>query len=258
MSSRAPSGESRRRSDASRRTTIRRVSRWLAVLGSASCTLGDPAEADETTLKAVLFGSMEAAASTFSSGGAKLVFDRFERDGPVALVTAGGGVRREGSGSSPIRMRLTTLGSALAGYQFIRDWGAVTVFAGPEASWEALSGPGFVLVQAMPLRMGLRLQGEVWARPTETTLATATLILGSARSDAYVRLSWGTALLGAYLGPEAAVYGDATDYRKWSVGLHATDYAIGGYHFRLSAGCQLETPLNQWSPYVSLAVWNAL
>lgn len=156
----------------------------------------------------------------------------------------------------PVLMRFTALGAALGGYQFIREWGAVTVFAGPEASWEALSGPGFV--QALPLRADFRLHGEVWARPTETTLMTATVILGSARGDAYARLSWGTALFGAYLGPEAAFYGDQTDYRKWSVGLHVTDYAMGGYRFRLSAGGQLETRLNQWNPYVSLAVWSAL
>lgn len=199
---------------------------------------------------------MEAGPSAFSAAGAKLVFDRFDRDGPVALVTAGGGVRPEGGGGMPVLMRFTALGAALGGYQFIREWGAVTVFAGPEASWEALSGPGFV--QALPLRAGFRLHGEVWARPTETTLATATVILGSARGDAYIRLSWGAALFGAYLGPEAAVYGDRTDYRKWSVGLHITDYAMGDYRFRISAGGQLETPLNQWSPYVSLAVWSAL
>nr|WP_245517604.1 cellulose biosynthesis protein BcsS [Methylorubrum sp. Q1] len=171
-------------------------------------------------------------------------------------MTAGGGVRLEGGGGTPVLMRITALGAALGGYQFIREWGAVTVFAGPEASWEALSGPGFV--QALPLRAGFRLHGEVWARPTATTLTTATVILGSARGDAYARLSWGTALFGAYLGPEAAVYGDRTDYRKWCVGLHVTDYAMGGYRFRLSAGGQIETPLDQWNPYVSLAIWSAL
>ncbi|HEV2541837.1 MAG TPA: cellulose biosynthesis protein BcsS [Methylobacterium sp.] len=233
-----------------------RAAPWLALLTLCAGLLCAPARADDAPLRAVLFGSMEAGASTFSASGAKLVFDRFDRDGPVALVTAGGGARLEGGGRAPTMVRFTALGAALAGYQFIREWGAVTVFAGPEASWETVSGSG--LVQVLPLRAGLRLHGEVWARPTETTLLTATAILGSARGDAYARLSWGTALFGAYLGPEASVYGDQTDYRKWSLGLHVTDYAIGGYRFRLSAGGQLETPLNQWSPYVSLAIWNTL
>jgi hypothetical protein len=233
-----------------------RADPWFVLLALSVGLLCGPARADDAPLRAVLFSSMEAGASTFSASGAKLVFDRFDRDGPVALVTAGGGARLEGGGRAPTMMRFTALGAALAGYQFIREWGAVTLFAGPEASWEALSGPG--LVQALPLRAGLRLHGEVWARPTETTLVTATAILGWARSDAYARLSWGTALFGAYLGPEASVYGDQTGYRKWSVGLHATDYAMGGYRFRLSAGGQFETPLNQWSPYVALAIWSTL
>lgn len=66
---------------------------------------------------------MDAGASTFSAAGAKLVFDRFDRDGPVALVTAGGGVRPEGGGGTPVLMRFTALGAALGGYQFIREWG---------------------------------------------------------------------------------------------------------------------------------------
>ncbi|MER2251191.1 cellulose biosynthesis protein BcsS [Methylorubrum podarium] len=255
MSKRAPPNDGHQGPAAIRRATRRRADHrpGLVVL---AVVLGSPARADDTALRAVLFGSMEAGASTFSAGGAKLAFDRFDRDGPVALVTAGVGVRREGGGRDPVLMRFTALGAALAGYQFIRDWGAVTLFAGPEASWEALSRPGHL--QALPLRAGLRLHGEVWARPTETTLATATVILGSARGDAYLRLSWGTALFGAYLGPEAALYGDRTDYRKWSVGMHATDYALGGYRFRLSAGGQFETPLDRWSPYLALAIWSTL
>lgn len=260
MSNRAPLAECPHRPARFRRAAAARVSRSLARTVLAAGLVCGPARGDDTAVRTILFGSMEAGASTFSAGGAKIVFDRFDRDGPVALVTGGGGLRREGGGGTPALMRLTALGAALGGYQFLREWGAVTVFAGPEASWEALSGPGSGLgaLQALPLHVGLRLHGEVWARPSEGTLTTATVILGSARGDAYARLSWGMALFGAYLGPEAAVYGDRTGYRKWSVGLHATDYALGDYRLRLSAGGQIETPINRWSPYVSLAIWSAL
>lgn len=238
---------------------------WRAACRGAHGLLGllvwlvltcDPARSDDGALRTVLFGSLDAGASAFSSGGAKIAFDRFDRDGPVVLVTAGGGVRPENGLRTPALVRITALGAALGGYQFVRDWGAVSVFAGPEASWEALSGGGGL--QALPVRVGLRLHGELWARPSEATLVTATVILGTARGDAYARLSWGTALFGAYLGPEVAVYGDRTDYRKWSVGLHATDYGFGGYRLRLSAGCQFETPLDEAGPYLSLAIWSAL
>ncbi|WP_455977323.1 cellulose biosynthesis protein BcsS [Methylorubrum populi] len=237
----------------------RRDRRCPAIVLAASLTASSaygPARGEDFALRTVLFGSLDAGASVFSTSGAKIAFDRFERDGPVALVSAGGGFRLEGGAGAPLRMRTTTLGAALGGYQFIRDWGAVTVFAGPEISWEMLAGPGGE--GALPVRMGLRLHGEIWARPSQDTLTTATAIVGSARGDAYARLSWGYSLFGAYLGPEIALYGDRTDYRKWNIGLHATDYTLGGYRLRLSAGCQIETPRDRLGPYLSLALWSAL
>ncbi len=231
--------------------------RWLAAL--ALVTVSSPAVAEDAGLRSVLFSSLEAGASTFSTGGAKVVFDRFDRDGPVVLVSGGSGVRLEGGGRLPVLVRTTLLGAALGGYQFVQPWGVVTVLAGPELSVEMLTGAGGGTL--LPLRSGVRLHGEVWARPTESTLVTATVILGSARSDAWARLSWGFSLFGTYLGPEASASLDHTGYRKWSLGLHATDYAFGGYRFRLSAGCQFEGRVNasmRPSPYLGLAIWNAL
>lgn len=237
---------------------VRRLQAPLAAAFLAGPTWG-PAMAEDTSLRTVLFSSLEAGASTFSTGGAKIAFDRFDRDGPVVLVSGGSGVRLEGGGRLPVLVRTTLLGAALGGYQFVQPWGVVTVLAGPELSAEMLTSAGGAML--LPLRSGLRLHGEVWARPTETTLATATVILGSARGDAWARLSWGYALFGAYLGPEASAFIDRTGYRKWSFGLHATDYAFGGYRFRLSAGYQFEGRADasmRPSPYVGLAIWNAL
>ena len=231
--------------------------RWIAAL--VLIAGGSPAAAEDAGLRTVLFSSLDAGASVFSTSGAKVAFDRFDRDGPVVMVSAGNGMRLEGGGRLPVLVRTTLLGAALGGYQFVRPWGVVTVLAGPELSVEMLAGAGQAVL--LPLRSGVRLHGEVWARPTEATLATATVILGSGRGDAWARLSWGYALFGAYLGPEAAAYLDHTGYRKWSLGLHATDYALGGYRFRLSAGCQFEGRVNasmRLSPYFGLALWNAL
>lgn len=240
------------------RQTAARLVRWLWA-SLAAALAWSPASAEETGLRTVLFSSLEAGSSAFSTSGAKVAFDRFDRDGPVVLVSAGSGVRLEGGGRLPVLVRTTLLGAALGGYQFVRPWGVTTVMAGPELSAEMLTGAGGAVM--LPLRSGVRLHGEVWARPTESTLATATVILGSARGDAWARLSWGYALFGAYLGPEAAAYLDHTGYRKWSIGLHATDYALGGYRFRLSAGCQFEGQADgrtRPGPYLGLAIWNAL
>ena len=174
--------------------------RWIAAL--VLIAGGSPAAAEDAGLRTVLFSSLDAGASVFSTSGAKVAFDRFDRDGPVVMVSAGNGMRLEGGGRLPVLVRTTLLGAALGGYQFVRPWGVVTVLAGPELSVEMLAGAGQAVL--LPLRSGVRLHGEVWARPTEATLATATVILGSGRGDAWARLSWGYALFGAYLGPEAA------------------------------------------------------
>ena len=83
----------------------------------------------------------------------------------------------------------------------------------------------------------------------------ATAIVGSARDSAWTRLAWGYRLWETYLGPEASFYTDTTGYRKWNLGLHATDFALGRYSLRVSAGAQTETGARRVSPYVSLAVW---
>ncbi|NEU13049.1 cellulose biosynthesis protein BcsS [Methylobacterium sp. BTF04] len=196
----------------------------------------------------MLFGSLEASPSVFATTGAKLALDRLDREGFVALASIGAGRRTE-----PALVRQTIGFAAVFGYQWVRDWGVAAAYVGPEGSVEVLSGAAGSGI--LPARLGLRLHGEVWARPSEGTLLTATLILGSARTSAWSRISWGTQLWGAYLGPEATLYGDHTGYAKWSVGLHATDFKIGRFSFRASAGYQRTTEARSGSPYVAFDVW---
>jgi hypothetical protein len=179
--------------------------------------------------------------------GAKVALDRIDREGFVALASLGGQRRREG----PV-IRDSAIAAVVLGYQWFRDWGVVAAHLGPEVSMEVVSGCG--CVQALPPRFGLRLHGEVWARPTDDTLLTATLVTGTLRMSAWGRLAWGYRAAGAYLGPEAALYLDETGYRKWNLGLHATDFAVGRFGLRLSAGLQLAGD-GEPGPYLGLTVW---
>ncbi len=217
-------------------------------------------------MRTVLFGSLDAGPSTFLNVGAKVALDDVDREGFVALVSAGSGARQErgppvrvGNRSEPVTptiVRVTALGAVLGGYQVFADWGVVGLFAGPEGTIDALTdGAG---LQTRPPRFGLRLQGEVWARLSPDTLATGTLVLGSARWDLYGRVSLGYRAWGAYLGPEASVYGDRTDYRKLSLGLHATDFSFAGMSLRVSGGCLYESETDRFGPYVALAAWAPL
>jgi hypothetical protein len=230
-------------------------------VGPAACAaflLGTPVSASSQTLASsqasesspasiLLFGSLEASPAVFVTTGAKLALDRVDREGFVALGSLGGQRRREGA-----LTRDTAVGAVVLGYQWFPDWGVVAAYAGPEGSMEAVSGCG--CARALPPRFGLRLHGEVWAHPTDATLFTATLVTGTTRMSAWGRLAWGYRHWDAYLGPEFAFYGDETGYRKWTVGLHATDFTLGRFHVRLSAGLQVAGDQDP-GPYLTLSVW---
>ncbi len=215
------------------------------------------ARAEDRTISVLLFGSLDAGASAFVTGGTKLTFDGVGRDGFALLASGGGGVRREPGptirGIGTTRMRQTALGAVLAGYEWFHEWGAVAAFVGPEGSIEIERSVAGTAV--LPFRAGIRLHGEVWAHPTETTILTATAILGSTRQSAWGRLSWGTALWGAYIGPEVAGYVDGTGYARVGFGLHATDFRLGTIALRASLGLQTETDRGP-SPYAALTVWD--
>jgi hypothetical protein len=201
---------------------------------------------------------MDAGPSLFASSGFKAAPDRIDREGFAMLAVVGAGARLEKGpasavGALPTLVRTTGLAALLGGYQFFFDWGVLGLFAGPEGSVETLmGGGGFGPVET---RFGGRLQGELWARPSENTLATVTVVMGSARWDAYGRISAGYRLLGAYVGPEATAYADRTDYGRFSLGAHATDFGFGAFRFRVSGGYAYERETQRMGPYLSVAGW---
>lgn len=240
---------------------VRRKCSTAALSGLAALLFACPARSEDPAVRAIIFDSLDAGPSFFSTAGVKVAPERVDREGFAGIAVVGGGLRFErgpavpGAGT-PVLVRTTLLAAALGGYQFFQEWGVVGLFAGPEMSRETLFGaPG---VDPRSTRFGLRLQGEVWARPSADTLATATLILGSARGDVYARLSAGYRAWGAYLGPEVASYVDRTGYQKWSLGVHATEIALGAFTMRVSAGCVYESEIRQFAPYLALAGWISL
>ncbi|MCJ2137031.1 cellulose biosynthesis protein BcsS [Methylobacterium sp. J-026] len=212
-----------------------------------------PAGARAGEIDTLLFGSLDAAAATFVTTGVKIGLPALDRDGAVVLASVGGGGRDE-RGPDGARRRYTAAGALVVGYQWYFDWGVVAAFAGPEFTREMLVGNRGPAL--LPARYALRLHGEIWARPTEATLLQMTVIVGSARDSLWARAAWGYRLWGAYLGPELSLYTDATGYRKWNFGLHATDFAVGRFAVRVSAGVQTETGRRTTGPYMALAVWS--
>ncbi|MEE7491468.1 cellulose biosynthesis protein BcsS [Methylobacterium oryzae CBMB20] len=232
----------------------------IAGLAPLICTglaviAGHAGAAAASEIDTLLFGSLDAGGDTFLTVGAKAGLTSLAQEGFAALASVGGGRRAE-HGADNARTRYTVAAAALGGYQWFFDWGVVAAYAGPEIAREMLvAGPQ---LDVRPTRLGLRLHGEVWARPTEATLLQASAVAGSARDSLWARLAWGYRLWETYLGPEAALYADGTGYAKWSLGLHGTDFALGGYSFRASAGLQSETGRGRACPYVTLSVWSPL
>lgn len=204
-------------------------------------------------LDTLLFGSLDAAAATFVTAGAKIGLPSLDRDGAVALASIGGG-RQTARDSDRTHCRYTAIGAVVLGYQWFFDWGVIAAFTGPEVTAQMLTRSRSAA--SPPALVGLRLHGEVWARPTEATLLQATVIAGTAFESVWARAAWGYRLWGAYLGPELSLYTDAADYRKWNLGLHGTDFDLGRYSFRVSVGIQTETGRRTAGPYLALSIWS--
>lgn len=205
----------------------------------AALLAGPPARAGDgwDDLRTVLFGGVEAGPSSFANAGFKRALGpSLDRDGWLAMGTLGGGLRRERlDGSGAEAWRVTTIASGLVGHQWITGGTVAALFGGVEVDHAQLISGGEALRWAEP-RFGGRLQAELWSRPTEATLLTATLVAGSARGHLWARTSWGHEVWrGVYAGPEAVAYAE-DGYREGRLGLHLTGLSLAGVTLGVSAG----------------------
>ncbi len=151
----------------------------------------------------------------------------------MMVVAGAGGAPQAEKESRLLSIRGTSQVNGLIGYQWALERTMVAAFLGLEAEREAPRRE----VDGFRSRTGLRAQAELWSHPTERSLATATIILGSARPHVWSRIAAGYDLLetGVFLGPEATYY--ASDgYDEWRLGLHATGLRWRRFHLRLSGG----------------------
>ncbi len=222
----------------------------LAVLAAA--IPGVSTEANELDL--LVFNGTEAGSSTFTTQGAKVAQ---KGSGPAMLLTVGGGTRPQsfplpaGGHLEARRFVLTT--AAVFGSQWSLDRGTVGVFAGPEGTLDLVTGDEGLVRKTV--KTGLRLQQETWIRPDDETLLQATFVASTSYRSLWTRMAGGFHLGEGYVGPEAGCYADATGYRKFTVGIHATDFTLAGRHLRLSIGGQRRSDTRRVEPYFALAVW---
>ena len=209
-------------------------------------------------LRTVLFGSLDAGRSTFGTLGVKRALGgSLDRSGPVGMASIGYGGTVERAWWQPEGthvIRHAVHGSALLGYQWLRDGLVVAALAGPEVDGERSSD------QSAPRdtkpQLGARLHGEIWAHPTANTLLTTTVIVGTARTaHLWGRASAGYAFWdGVFLGPEVSVYTTDT-YREWRFGAHITGVTLGRFNLRLSGGWRGEEETGDRGAYVGLSAY---
>ncbi|KAA2238177.1 cellulose biosynthesis protein BcsS [Salinarimonas soli] len=175
-----------------------------------------PAQADEA--HSVFFAGLDAGHSLHAHIGFKQALtDSLDRSGFVAMGILGAGGRKR-DGDHPLQLGL------LGGYQWAMPRIHAALFLGPEGERDG------------GLRLGVRAQGEIWARPSDETLLTATLIAGSARPQAWGRVSAGyKAWDETFVGPELSLKRER-DWTEWRAGVHVTGPTFAGVTWRVSAG----------------------
>jgi hypothetical protein len=198
-------------------------------------TVEAKAQADNSRdLNTVLFGSLDGGRSVFASAGVKRTFGSLDRDGFLVMGGAGfGGAPERSTRFDTASFHPTMQAYGLVGYQWMFPRVAVSALVGPELDAEA---GALNAIRSARTRFGIRGHAELWAHPTPETLATATLIVGSARGHVWSRVSGGYAFWpGVFLGPEAVFYA-RDDYREWRFGAHVTGLKWGPVNVRFSGG----------------------
>ncbi|WP_342361630.1 cellulose biosynthesis protein BcsS [Terrarubrum flagellatum] len=206
----------------------------------------------------VLFTGQEFdRANIYASGGFKWrPFKPLGEDRFIVVGAIGGGRWRE---TRPLALRRESdswkfAAHLLVGAEFLVAGGSLGVFVGPEYFQETAVDPiGATLRRER--RFGFRIHGDWWSQPTPTMLLTANIAAGTAKQDVWSRIAFGWRVnpakeLWGYLGPELSLYA-AKDSTKVRVGAHWSEFGLGGFKFRVSAGA-LKEDGRRVGPYLTV------
>lgn len=126
-------------------------------------------------------------------------------------------------------------GSALVGYEWAEQDIHVAAYIGfnyqnikldPIDPGNGTRGHGY----------GVRVVGEMYANPTEYTMASAYGSYSTHANAYYTRFKLGYALFDrTYLGPEFSMLGDDF-YKQWRIGGHLSGLTFGRFQFGVAAG----------------------
>jgi hypothetical protein len=207
------------------------------VLAAAPAAADDDEEEPPSPVSAVLFGSLEAGASkTLATIGIKQAWGGagLDASGFRTLLKVGA-AREAASRTRPRGIAYKAESQALFGYEWRFGDNFLALYAGSDVEGEYREQWN---VSSYIVRMGPRLQADLWARPTETTMVQAAAYVSSLDRRAWLRLAPGwTIREELYAGPEIELYRQH-GYRKLRVGLHLTGLRLFGLTWRLAGGWQ--------------------
>ncbi|KPF71633.1 hypothetical protein IP69_05540 [Bosea sp. AAP35] len=196
---------------------------------------------ERSPLSTVLFGSLEAGPSkTFGALGLKKALTGGLASSGFRTMLKVGGAQEQGRRQRPRSIAYKSEAQALIGYEWRVSDTFLSLYAGSDYEGEQREEPRGTLVTR---RYGVRLQGDLWMTPTQTTLLQASAYASTLDRRLWGRIApgWlvprGVPLEGSYLGPELEAY-RAGDYTKIRLGLHLTGLRLFGVVWRLSGGWQ--------------------
>lgn len=213
-----------------------------AILASQAALAQEERGEDSQTrgpLATVIFGSLEAGpAKSFAAIGLKrAVTGGLDASGFRTLLKLG--LAREQAGGIPPRgIAWKAESHALIGHEWRVGDTFVSLYAGADQESDYRETGGALRHAS---RFGARLQGDLWATPTDDTLIQASAYVSSLDRRIWGRLAPGWLVArGAWLGPEIEAYRQR-DYSKLRLGLHLTGLRLLGVTWRLSAGWEKES-----------------
>jgi hypothetical protein len=135
----------------------------------------------------------------------------------------------------------------LFGYGFsIAERYYLLLFAGPAVVW-SVQKPGDLSESSETTRAGVKMEGSLYAEPTDQTMLYTQASYSTANNAFYTEAKFGWELAPSiYLGPEVAFLGggifgqsnpeSSTTYQQWRAGGFISGPTVGLFRFGLSAG----------------------
>ncbi|MGX7708640.1 cellulose biosynthesis protein BcsS [Methylobacterium sp. Gmos1] len=221
-----------------RRGPSSRVLSGCALALTAAC--GRPALAADWYTGAEAPGAQDAwivsvdTSATVSSQGSQFAGATATAAPAGSLLTSGLRLRADtliGSYRSGTGLGQQAEVAALLGYGWVWPEAVLSAFVGLNVRRNEVAGLDAGARNAGGLKAAL----DLYARPTPGTMVHATGTYSSTFNAYYGRLRGGVAVMGGFLGPEAALLGDDY-YRQWRIGAHWSGFQFGALQFGVAAG----------------------